>query len=136
MRCSRVGEGRPPLCRDHDEIATNPIDDVFDRLDDFTAQATNRAIQGLGALIVQLADRPRRPRPAPGPAPGQAPPKPAVEDPRDVLGFGPEVKLTKALIKERKRALAALCHPDKGGSTKALQRINAAAEKLLATVPA
>jgi curved DNA-binding protein CbpA len=34
-------------------------------------------------------------------------------------------------VKERQRELAKLMHPDRGGSTKALQRINAAAQELL-----
>jgi hypothetical protein len=35
------------------------------------------------------------------------------------------------MVKERQRALAKLMHPDHGGSTKALQRLNVAAQALL-----
>lgn len=139
LRCTARGTGKPPLCRDHEELATNPIDDVFDRLEDFSARAQDRAFKGLGTLIITLVDRQRQPRPVPGQA-GQAPRRPPEappqENPRDVLGFGAEIKLTHKLIKERKRALAALCHPDKGGSTKAMQRIIDAANKLLAETKA
>jgi hypothetical protein len=77
------------------------------------------------------------------PKPRQAPPRVeyrtrvkvvrerAPEDPRLVLGFPPGVQLTKDMVKKRKRALAALYHPDQGGSTESMQRLNAAAEALL-----
>jgi hypothetical protein len=55
-----------------------------------------------------------------------------VEDPRVVLGFEPGETLTAARVKERKRQLAALFHPDKaGGSISAMKRVNEAADALL-----
>jgi hypothetical protein len=68
------------------------------------------------------------------PPPGRAapPPKPAAPDPRLVLHFGPNDPITRAEIEKRRRELARLCHPDKGGSTEAMQRINQAADALLA----
>lgn len=56
------------------------------------------------------------------------------EDPRDVLGFSPDVKITPQIIKERQRELARAFHPDKGGSVKAMQRVNDAAKELLASL--
>ena len=54
------------------------------------------------------------------------------EDPRVVLGIPPSQPLTAAVIKQRRKALAAIYHPDRGGSDAAMQRINQAADALLA----
>jgi hypothetical protein len=54
------------------------------------------------------------------------------EDPRSVLGIPPGLRLTSALIKKHQRALATIHHPDSGGTTAAMQRINSAADALLA----
>jgi hypothetical protein len=68
---------------------------------------------------------------APGPAP-QAPPQPAQEDPRIVMGFGPAEPLTRELVKARKKALAQVLHSDKaGGSPEGMMRLNRAADQLL-----
>jgi hypothetical protein len=48
------------------------------------------------------------------------------------MHFGPAEKLTKKRITKQRQALAAICHPDKGGSTEAMQRLNRAADLLLA----
>lgn len=89
-----------------------------------------------------------RPGPAPPPPPGGGgatggqgqrqqrpppPPRPRVklEDPRVVLGFPSDKALSQAEIKQRQRALAAMFHPDVGGSHEAMQRVNTAAEALL-----
>lgn len=57
------------------------------------------------------------------------------QDPRQVLGFPPDFPLTRELIKQRQRALSGLWHPDKpGGSTEAMQRLNAAADALLSEI--
>ena len=50
---------------------------------------------------------------------------------RYTLHFGPQESLTKEAIKNRRRKLAALCHPDQGGTTEAMQAINSAADFLL-----
>ena len=49
------------------------------------------------------------------------------------MGFGADTPLTVKLVKERRRKLAELYHPDHGGSDAAMRRINAAADALLAT---
>jgi len=119
---------------------------LIDRADRFLAGHRNPLVQSFAGILGQVlagrapAARPvetddtssssssansRRPPRPPPPAPA---PK---EDPRDVLGFGPDAKLTRAMVKERQRELAKLMHPDRGGSTKALQRLNAAAQALL-----
>lgn len=56
------------------------------------------------------------------------------ENPRVVLGFKVTDKLTASMIKDRRRELAKILHPDKGGSDEAMQRMNVAADKLLKEV--
>jgi hypothetical protein len=51
--------------------------------------------------------------------------------PREVLHFGVDEPLTIEKIKERKKTLALMVHPDAGGATDAMARINDAAAKLL-----
>lgn len=63
--------------------------------------------------------------------PGRPKPPESTEDPRMVLGFGPQVRLTTALIKDRQRRMAAMVHPDVGGSEEAMRRVNIAADALL-----
>lgn len=53
------------------------------------------------------------------------------EDPRVVLGFKSTDKLTVEMVKNRRRELAKILHPDKGGSDEAMQRMNTAADKLM-----
>lgn len=73
---------------------------------------------------------PRRPVPPPPPPP-PPPPRATGPDPRRVLGIPPGAVLTRRLIKDRQRALAMKHHPDRGGSTAAMQKINDAATELL-----
>jgi hypothetical protein len=95
------------------------------------AQALNQFLR-TPAPAPRPAPRPRVTAP-PTPPPPPPPPPPPREDPREILGFDPKTKLTRAVIKERQRALAALVHPDKqNGSTRAMQRINNAAKELIA----
>lgn len=151
--CTKVGHGRPPLCNRHareadardsreterNDSAGDPIDRVFDRVDDLLENGTDRLVVGLGQLFIRLAQRAPVPGGRPAPVTPPPPPRPQAverEDPREILGFGPDVKLTRSVIKNRQRALLALVHPDVGGSTRATQRINEASKLLLATVPA
>lgn len=119
------------------------VEEILDRADRFLASHRNPLVQSFAGILGQvLAGRPpgrplppletdaqRSPRAQGG---FQPPPPPAPEDPRDVLGFSADISLTRAMVKERQRELAKLMHPDRGGSTKALQRLNAAAQILLA----
>lgn len=70
----------------------------------------------------------------PPPPPPQPPPKAAKEDPRVIFGLAPGAKLTKEMVKKRYRELAAIYHPDHGGNTEAMQRINVARDDLLASL--
>jgi hypothetical protein len=150
-RCQRNGFGDPPLCRAHALVVDyeidldDPVGSLLDHADRFLSQQKDTVVSSLAKTLGDLlrpapagAPRPAAPPPrraAPPPPPPPPPPEPPKENPRDVLGFAADVKLTRALVKERQRALAALMHPDKGGSTKALQRLNAAAAELLASLP-
>jgi hypothetical protein len=96
--------------------------------------------QGLIDQLRGLLDRAGNaidPRNAPPPPPPQAPPpKPRKRlDPllgaRAALLLSPTEPINKKLITERRRALAAVCHPDKGGSDEAMQRVNRATTLLL-----
>lgn len=51
------------------------------------------------------------------------------------MGFSPGQPLTRAIVKKRRNELAGLFHPDRGGSDAAMQRVNAAADQLLAQLP-
>lgn len=50
---------------------------------------------------------------------------------RTIMHFEPTEILTRDLITKRRRALAELCHPDKGGNPEAMIKINQAADILL-----
>jgi hypothetical protein len=74
------------------------------------------------------------------PRPNQAPPRTRGPNPsdldhaRDVLGFPIGQKLTVEIIKKRHRELAKANHPDRGGSAARMASINAAVDRLLATL--
>ena len=72
---------------------------------------------------------PRRP-PPPRPPPAAQPP----DDPREVLGFAQNSRPTKQEIQQRRRKLAGIYHPDAGGNERHMQRINEAADRLLAEI--
>ncbi len=80
-------------------------------------------------------------------AAGSRPPPPPPRDPAAarlaevrqamlVMGFDPSSTVDEAQIKARRRDLARKHHPDRGGSVETAQRINAAADILLAHVGA
>jgi len=164
-RCYRNGTGNPPLCRAHSisVIAENEGVDMpdwmqigIDLLDRQVSQSGDSLIasirERLGSILAGAAngtaahasayEESRRARYeeaqrgyAQSPPPPPPEPESPKEDPRVVLGFSPGVQLTRAKIKERQRALAQLFHPDKSGSTEAMQKVNAAAAELLRMVP-
>jgi hypothetical protein len=75
----------------------------------------------------------RRAQPPPRPPDPETARALALRDARTTLGFEPDEKLTVDQVKERKRALARVYHPDLGnGSVKQMQRVNAAADLLIA----
>jgi len=128
-------------------LGDDPIDQIFDRVDDVVDVTTDKLIGGLGHLLERLIDRataPRVPRPphpmrAARPQPEAPPanrprPAPTIEDPREILGFEPGVRLTREMVKIRQRKMMTVLHPDAGGSSRAAQRVNEAAKRLLATL--
>lgn len=66
------------------------------------------------------------------PIAARAPQPQAVPTPRQLLLFGDEDVLSHQIIRKRRAALAALCHPDGGGNVHVMARLNAAADELLA----
>jgi hypothetical protein len=132
-----------------DEIMDHPrVSDIFARFgrmfDGITGRLDRPDIRpnyrgptaGYGAQWPQVPGGtippPRAEPPPPGPAPAPPPPPPLqLEDPRLVLGFPPEAKPTEPEIKSRRRKLAAIVHPDQGGSEEAMRRINLAADRLI-----
>jgi hypothetical protein len=145
--CGQPGLGDPPLCRDcfagvHDDeagfefedllqaVLSHPqVDEIFAALQRGAQDFVRRKVREFGGFA---SEWPPRPPGAAPPPPSSPPPSSSKEDPRTVLGFAPGVPLTRALIKQRQRALASMFHPDAGGSTAAMQRVNAAVEELLA----
>lgn len=63
--------------------------------------------------------------------PAEPTPKPTGPDPRKLMGFKPNVVLTEKEIRDRKRELSKVYHPDKGFDDSLLKDINAAADQLL-----
>ena len=147
-KCTRNGSGRPSLCRAHELALQNPFDDVMDRFDEITQKGTDNLMRGVTNLFERFAERITTPTPrewvpytpprAREASPPRQPPPPSPkvpqEDPREVMGFSPEAKLTKALIKERFKTLSQIHHPDKGGSIRGMQKLNAACKALLTSV--
>ena len=146
-RCKREGFGDPPLCHLHEVLREDPppmtlddvLDDVFARAEDVARRMINKAKRDFSQLAqnqprqAPINGSPWSPPPRKAPRPPPPPPQPTVPepDPRDVMGFSPDTKLTREMVKTRQRELAKLFHPDRGGSTAATQRLNVAAKRLL-----
>ena len=140
----------PPRCIFHAE-AIQPkeiLDEILQqkavkaavgRLGEIVDHALSARIAGvidrIGNVVGQVAasgrlpnDAPPPPRQAPRQASRQAPPQ---EDPRVVLGFPTNAKLTAQAVKERHRQLAMLMHSDQGGNDESMRRLNLARDNLL-----
>ena len=153
-RCYRNGSGQPPLCRTHKLALSQGLDpndpfrDVFDQVDRWVKSREGRdtVVAAVGTLADRLLDRfapqrrsplgpvPRPPRMPPPPPPPERPKADPVQVARALLHFGPDEPLTREKIKERQRVVATLCHPDRGGSTEAMQWVNQAADILCNTL--
>ncbi len=162
-RCRYAGEGNPPLCAYHLDQLYEEEGEAFDEDDPTTAviggvvswlrgKRGNEVVSGfrdiLGGYLEQQVAQQYAKQPAPtghAPPPQYAPPppyeppppEPASDgpDPLEVLGFPPNAKLTKKMIKERQRALAGIYHPDiQGGSVEAMMRVNNAVDELLSRI--
>ena len=72
----------------------------------------------------------RRRRNAP-PSDGSAPTRMSADEARISLGFAPGQPLSEAVLRQRRRALTAMFHPDAGGSDEAMKRLNQAVAMLL-----
>jgi hypothetical protein len=108
----------------------DPIRAILDRL-----LETPQAQQMLGKIqfVLDRAGAAIDPKARPAPSPSVADGRPDPDQiARRVLHFGPAEQLNKARVTARRRELARFCHPDRGGSTEAMQAINKAADLLLA----
>lgn len=109
-------------------LGTELANKVSDFAEDLMASFLGRAkAAGAGA------PPPRRPA---GQAPRRPPPPPPEPTPqeleraaRSAMNFGTE-RLTKKMVRDRRIALSRIFHPDHGGDTEAMQRVNAAADFL------
>ena len=150
-QCTRNGTGDPPLCAVHELVVEEEeyeeldlIDEILERVDEATESLADKIRSFLSPRI--RPPDPVRTRAPNGnnhkrpPVNGQRrapPPPPAVQnevsekEARLVLGIPLGVKITKEMIRARKRQLAAIFHPDAGGALEAMQRVNTAADKLL-----
>ena len=157
-RCRRVGFGDPPLCRAHalavqlEMEANDPMGRLFEAADRWLSrqpmlrdigaglgEALNTKTGGmLRERVVQLETQLQQARMREAQQRGQNGPKRAKQpsrrvDPRQILCFPPDIPLSRDQVKERRKQLAALVHPDKPlGSEAAMKRINLAADALLA----
>ena len=157
--CPKTGTGNPPLCAHHQEELEAEVEDgdeytaedlfgdvlehpgfrsIFDRI----AGSIDKVARGIDSMqdprmwqnVGKAYQAKQEARSQGNESQGRSrrpPPPPETPDPRSVLGFPPSVKITAEMVKDRRKELAKLFHPDKGGSHEAMQRVNAAAEKLL-----
>lgn len=161
-RCRRVGTVGNSLCRHHaimiemeldDRNPANSILGIVDRVLSGRARDPRVAMftEALGGYLSEAFSRKQRSahvrmaaaamgrqQPNGPPTPPTPPtPRPPKADPvleaRAVLGFDGDEKLTAERIRDRKKALARVYHPDmSGGSKGQMQRVLAAADLLLA----
>jgi len=135
----RRRQNEPDVFDDED-----PFDALVDRVLDHpqmrgVLESTQAFFDSVGFVIDRAAQRkapkqaPRQ-KAAPPPRPPQKPRVDPIALARATLHFGPQETLNTTQIKKRRRDLAALCHPDRGGSTQAMQSINDAANILLASL--
>ena len=129
-KCRRIGYGDPPLCEDHEDAEVEVYDEIVDAI--LSHPAGNKIVDKVNSLLDSatsfienlsknkpLGEVPKvRTRPIP------------KQNPRDVLHFGPNEVLTKEKIDSRKKELALLAHPDRGGSNEAMAQILTAADML------
>jgi len=147
-QCRRPGIGQPPLCRQHYATAET-IEETHHPSNDVLSTALNIILSHpkVSSLLDDAKELLSQAATAPTPHHAEWPPPPpnsqqqhqnpttTGEDPRVVLGFSADATLTRASIKTRERELAALYHPDCGGSDEAMKRLNMATEQLLAQLP-
>ena len=125
-----------------EEEDDDPVQAVVDRLLD-TPQVTKvvdevRDFLNRAAHAIESPPEPRR-APVRQRVPHRPPaaprrPRSPIPTARTIMHFGADEPLTKEKISKRRRELAAICHPDKGGSTRAMAQLNRAAELLIASL--
>lgn len=142
--CTKRGRGDPPVCLEHEEEIAAMEEEYpgNELLNEFMDNPRVREIFEKGSSVldsikdlvekVKVGQMPHQNQPPPQrPRPND---KALERQARMILHFDPNEQLTVDKIKQRRKDLAAMAHPDKGGSTEAMQRINASADLLLKTV--
>lgn len=102
------------------------FDSLFDKVEAYLGKVV------AGEVPPPFSRRQAPPTPRQRPVAAPPPPAPVREDPRVILGFRPGQPLTPDDIKRRRRELAQLFHPDRGGSEETMRRVSAAADALIA----
>ena len=134
--CGKAGIGKPPLCKRHEKfraeieedsgVGQELLDALFERPE---VQKIVGQFSGLLDRVSGVIDHPQKVfRKGPRvPSHGAR----ALEA-RTILGFGANEPLTEEKVKERKKALAQVFHPDlTRGNPEGMARVNAAADLLL-----
>ena len=107
----------------------NALRIVLDELlSDPRAASVIELAQNANELLAAFRGRQATVQPTEPAAQAQAP-RPT---PRQRLLFGERDVLTRDVVRKRRAALAALCHPDSGGNASVMAELNAAADELLA----
>lgn len=150
--CDTYGWGDPALCKKHEKFRDTVEEELRVEGGGVTAEfvgavfdvpVVKRLLEKLGGLVdkagvvVEAADinalmERLSKRAQVADPPDWVPTNNKVNDAKAILGFTLNQTLTVELIKQRKRDLAAIYHPDKGsGNAEKMQIINAAADVLL-----
>lgn len=141
IQCTgRGAKNRDGFCRPHWQVDIDPEDSQSNEIIDTLLQNPNvqRGVNKVNSLLDKFSDL--IDRATKGDIPFfTKPPAPASKVPpearaRALLHFGPNEPLTEEIIKERRRVLARLAHPDLAGSSEEMVRINKATEILLASL--
>jgi hypothetical protein len=153
--CRLQGYGVPPLCDRHAEEVEE--DDDEEKYSDLVEKVlenpqvqtlldkASAVVDRLGLVVEQVAkqraeqlfERVKQGAQARAQRATQPPPRKDIDlakVARSILHFSPTESLTAEKIKDRRRELAKMCHPDKGGSTDQMQKINRAADILIKSV--
>lgn len=132
----RGAKSRDGYCQPHWQVDIDPEDSQTNEIIDTLLENPNvqRGVQKVNSLLDKFSNLIDRAAKGDIPFFSKPPQKPKVAPTaaaRALLHFGPTEPLTEALIKERRRALARLAHPDLAGSAEEMTRINKATQILL-----
>lgn len=140
VQCTgRGAKSRDGFCHAHWQVDIDPEDTQTNEIIDTLLENPNiqRGVNKVNSLLDKFSNLIDRAAKGDIPFFNKAPPKakvPPIAAARALLHFGATEPLTEALVKERRRNLARLAHPDVEGSSEEMIRINRATEILLASL--